>query len=227
MGRNKNQQILYAMAEIKAVIFDWGGVLIDNPLPGLMQYCADALGVSKEDYIKAHNKFADDFTRGIIGEKAFWGKVCGELGRPLPETPSLWGNAFRAVYCPRADMFSLVSSLHKAGYKTALLSNTEVPAMQFFHSYHGLPARDTTARMAVVRLFDVLVFSCDEGTVKPERKIYEIAIQRLGTTPKQTVFIDDNSEFIKGAKQTGLNTILFENIEQIKDKLVQLVIRIV
>jgi epoxide hydrolase-like predicted phosphatase len=196
------------MAKIKAVIFDWGGVLIEDPLPRLLQYCADAFGVSKKEYIKAHNKFADDFTKGKVDEKTFWGKVCGELGKPLPETPSLWSNAFRAIYHPRADMFSMVSSLHKAGFKTALLSNTEVTSVQFFHRQKH-------------NMFDVLVFSCTEGTAKPERKIYEIAIERLGTTPAQTVFIDDNPEFIKGAKQAGLNTILFRDIERLKKELSQ------
>jgi len=200
------------MVEIKSIIFDWGGVLIEDPLPGLMQYCADALGVSKEEYIQAHNKFADDFTRGIISEKTFWGKVCGELGKPLPKTPSLWGNAFRAVYRPRADMFSLVLSLHKAGYETALLSNTEVSSVQFFHEqYHGQDGRGT--------MFDVLVFSCAEGTMKPERKIYEIAVKQLSSRPEQTIFIDDKQEFINAAKQVGINTILFKNIEQLKNEL--------
>jgi epoxide hydrolase-like predicted phosphatase len=194
------------MAEIKAVIFDWGGVLIDDPLSGLMQYCADALGVSKEEFIKAYNKSADDFTRGKIGEKTFWNKICGELGKPLPKESSLWGNAFRAVYRPRNEMFSMVSSLRKAGYKTALLSNTEVPPVQLFHEQK-------------YDMFEVLVFSCAEKTAKPERKIYEITVQRLGTTPEQIVFIDDRQNFVDGAKQAGLNAILFQGIEQLKKEL--------
>jgi putative hydrolase of the HAD superfamily len=201
------------MAEIKAIIFDWGGVLIGDPLPGLIQYCADAFGVSKEEYIKAHNKFADDFTKGKIDEKTFWGKVCGELDKPLPETPSLWSNAFRAVYHPRADMLSMVSSLREAGYKTALLSNTEVSSVQFFHKQK-------------YDMFDALVFSCTEGVMKPERKIYEIVIERLSAKPEQAVFVDDNPKFIKGAKQAGLNTILFENIEQVKNELTALSVNI-
>jgi putative hydrolase of the HAD superfamily len=202
------------MVKIKAVIFDWGGVLIDDPLPGLMQYCADALGASCEEYIKAHSKFTDDFTKGLISEKTFWSKVCGELGKPLSKTQSLWGNAFRAVYSPRKDMFSMVSSLHKAGYKTALLSNTEVSSVQFFHELK-------------YDMFDVLVFSCAEGAIKPERKIYEISIERLGSTPEQTIFIDDKQESINAAKQIGINTILFKNIEQVKNKLAQFGIRTV
>lgn len=196
------------MAKIKSVIFDWGGVLIDDPAPGLMQYCTDALGVSKEEYIKAHSKFAGDFTEGLISEKTFWSKVCGQLNRPLPSVTSLWDDAFRAIYRPRADMFSMVSSLHKAGYKTALLSNTEVQLMQFFHELK-------------YDMFDVLVFSCAEGTKKPERKIYEITIDRLNSRPEQTIFIDDKQEFITAAKQIGLNTILFKDIEQVKKELVR------
>jgi FMN phosphatase YigB (HAD superfamily) len=60
------------MQSIKAVIFDWGGVLIDDPVPALMQYCADALGVSCDDYTKAHLKFADDFQLGKISEEIFF-----------------------------------------------------------------------------------------------------------------------------------------------------------
>ena len=51
---------------IEAVLFDWGGVLIDNPGPGLMSYCAEALGVSVEDYTRAHNECGGPFQKGDI-----------------------------------------------------------------------------------------------------------------------------------------------------------------
>lgn len=183
--------------------------MIDDPAPGLMQYCADKLSVSKEDYIKAHNRFAQDFQKGLISEDAFWAKVCGALDKPTPGITSLWSSAFRSVYSPRTDVFSVVSSLHNNGYRTTLLSNTEVPAMRFFYELQ-------------YDMFDVLVFSCAEGTMKPERKIYEITIERLGSTPEQTIFIDDKQEFIKAAKQIKINTILFKNIEQVKTELAKL-----
>jgi putative hydrolase of the HAD superfamily len=197
------------MSEIKAVIFDWGGVLIDNPAPGLMQYCAKELSVSKEDYIKAHNRFAKDFEKGLLSEENFWVKICRALGRPVPDITSLWGSAFRSVYSPRPDVFSIVSSLHDGGCRTALLSNTEEPTMRFFHEQQ-------------YDMFDVLVFSCAEGARKPEKKIYEITIEKLGLKPEQTVFIDDKQEFINAAEQMGINTILFKDIEQVKTELARL-----
>jgi len=197
------------MERINSVIFDWGGVLIDDPAPGLMRYCAQALGVSKEDYIRTHDKFAADFQKGLIGEDTFWERICGELDVPKPKVNSLWADAFEAAYAPREDMFSMAARLQKNGYKTSLLSNTEASAMQFFYQLQ-------------YDMFDVLVFSCAEGTRKPEKKIYELTIQRLGSRPGQSVFIDDKPEYINGAKEAGLNTILFENINQLKNALAKL-----
>ncbi len=200
---------LFTMERIESVIFDWGGVVIDDPVPGLMQYCAQALAVSKEDYIKAHSKFAGDFEKNLINEDTFWERICGELGVSKPKVNSLWADAFEAVYVPKEDMFSLAARLRKNGYKTALLSNTEAVAMQYFYQLQ-------------YDMFDVLVFSCAEGTRKPEKKIYELTIQKLGSQPGQSVFIDDKPEYINGAKEAGLNTILFENINQLKNALAKL-----
>jgi epoxide hydrolase-like predicted phosphatase len=200
------------MAKIKAVIFDWGGVLIDDPEPGLMQYCTDAFGVSKEEYIKAHKKFWADFQTGNITEDIFWSRVCGELNVAAPKG-SLWGRAFAAIYRPKEEMFALASLLHRNGYKTALLSNAEIPTMGYFYG-QGYD------------MFDVLVFSCAEGTKKPERKIYELALERLGIKANESVFIDDRLRCIEGAKAAGLNTILFGSAEQVKKELSRLRVKI-
>ena len=199
---------LFIMESIESVIFDWGGVLIDDPAPGLMRYCAQALAVSKENYTKAHNKFTADFQKGLISEDTFWKRICSELGVPKPKVRSLWSDAFKAAYVPREDMFSMAARLRNNGYKTALLSNTEAAAMRHFHQLQ-------------YDMFDVLVFSCAEETRKPERKIYELTVRRLGSQPGRSVFIDDKTEYINGAKQTGLNTILFESIDKCKNALVE------
>jgi epoxide hydrolase-like predicted phosphatase len=202
------------METVKSIIFDWGGVLIDDPAPGLMQYCAKSLKVSKEDYIKAHTKFEADFQKGLISEDTFWEQICSELNVPKPNTPSLWAEAFEAAYIPRDDMFSMAASLQENGFKTAVLSNTEAPAMQLFHRQQ-------------YDMFDVLVFSCLEGVEKPERKIYEITLKKLGSLPEQSVFIDDKPEYINGAKEVGIKTLLFQSIDQAKNELAGFGVKIV
>jgi putative hydrolase of the HAD superfamily len=194
---------------IEAVLFDWGGVLIDNPAPGLMSYCAEALGVGVEDYVQAHNRHAEPFQKGSIAEADFWQRVCESLGCPPPRQASLWGEAFRAVYSPREEVFSLARRLREKGFRTSLLSNTEGPAMEFF-----LELRCDA--------FDAATFSCAEGAFKPEREIYEAAARRLGAVAAQCVLIDDRLDFIEGARNAGLEGIVYENLEQVTRELARL-----
>jgi epoxide hydrolase-like predicted phosphatase len=197
------------MGKIESIIFDWGGVLIDDPRPGLLQYCSRAFVVPLENYTPVHDSFLDDFHTGMISEERFWRQISDKLGKPMPSARSQWYDAFRSTYVPKQQMFNLVSSLHDKGYKTALLSNTELPAVRFFHEQN-------------YNMFDLFVFSCIERVMKPQRRIYEITLERLSSKAGQTVFIDDVQDYIRAAKLTGLNTILFESIEQVKDELVRL-----
>lgn len=197
------------MERIEAILFDWGGVLIDNPAPGLMAYCAEALGVSVADYQQAHNRHGEPFQKGFIPEETFWQRVCADLSRPVPEIASLWGRTFRAVYSPRVEVFDWAGQLRKQGYKTALLSNTETAAMEFF-----LELR--------YDVFDAAIFSCAEGTFKPERQIYEAAARKLGVPPSRCAFIDDKQLFVDGAITAGMKAVLYNNLDQVKNALRQL-----
>ena len=197
------------MEKIDSVIFDWGGVLIDDPRPGLLRYCADAFGMTQEQYTPVHDSCLDEFHKGLIDEETFWREIAKKLNKPKPKVPSLWYEAFKSAYVPKSDMFSLASSLHAKGYKTALLSNTELPAVDFFHEMG-------------YDMFDVLVFSCEEEMMKPDRKIYNLTLKRLGSKAERSVFIDDRPDYIQGAKDVRLHTILFENNAQVKDKLTEL-----
>ena len=194
------------MRKIESVIFDWGGVLIDDPRPGLLRYCAEAFGVSQEHYTPVHDSFLGKFGKGLISEEEFWQGISRKLGKPAPQVPSLWYEAFRSVCVPRPEVFLLVSSLHEKGYKTALLSNTELPAVERFHELN-------------YDMFDALVFSCEQGVAKPERRIYEIMLEKLGSEALRSVFIDDRQAYIQGARAAGLNTVLFKSIDQMKHEL--------
>jgi putative hydrolase of the HAD superfamily len=194
------------MEKINAVIFDWGGVLIDDPAPALFKYCANVFGVNKEQYIIAFEICMSDFQIGAVTEQQFWANIAKRLNVPQPKINSLWIEAFTTAYKPRQEMFSLATRLREAGCKTAILSNTEIPTVELI-------------RKQKYAVFDVEVFSCIEGTAKPEKEIYSITLDRLGIPAPQAIFIDDKPENIEGAKRAGLQTIFFETIEKVKKEL--------
>lgn len=194
------------MNEVKSIIFDWGGVLIDDPAPGLISFCREKLGVSWENFERIHKLYLPEFQKGFISEIEFWKKVCIDLQVKPPNVSSLWGQAFRYTYSPKKEMFDLVNSLKNLGYKTAFLSNTEQPAMEYFYELN-------------YQIFDVTVFSCEAKTRKPESKIYELTLNKLNVKNNEAIFIDDRIDYIEGAKKVGMNTILFKNPLQTREKL--------
>jgi putative hydrolase of the HAD superfamily len=206
--------MLVNMGKIQAIIFDWGGVLVEDPAPGLVKYCAKALGASEGKYEQAYVLCMDDFQTGKVTEKQFWMNMTSRLKVPMPKAKSLWGEAIKAVYVPRVEMFSLAARLRKADCKIALLSNTEMPCVEFF-------------KKQKYDVFDVTVFSCLEGASKPNRAIYERTLNRLGTLAGRTLFIDDRQDYIDGAKRAGLRTVLFKSIEQLKKEMTKLSLNIV
>ena len=189
----------------KAVIFDWGGVLIDNPEEGLLNYWAQHLEVPIERLKTAKDKHNADFQRGRFNEADFWYRICNELDVPVPQVHSLFGDSFKAVYQPKDEMFELVESL-RGNHLTCLLSNTEMPAVAYFGELG-------------YKMFDQTVFSCVEGFIKPERWIYEIALSKLSVSPDETIFVDDKVEYLAGASALGIEGILFENPAQVKNEL--------
>lgn len=92
----------------------------------------------------------------------------------------------------------LIADLKKAGYKLYVLSNM---SREFI---------DYLRERSVYAFFDGEVISCEEHTVKPERRIYEILLSRYGLDPHNTLFIDDRQANIDAAAEFGIAPFLFD-----------------
>jgi len=190
------------MQKIKSVVFDWGGVLIKNPVKDFLEECSKRIGLEAQNLKEAYREFSPSFERGILTESNLWKRISDKLNINIPNSYSLWNSCFKKVYNPYKNVIELASHLHKNGYKIALLSNTEVPAMDYFHELN-------------YDFFDETVFSCAEGFVKPDLQIYRILIKKLNLLPENIVFIDDKKENVQSAQQLGMNALVFRNYDQL------------
>lgn len=190
------------------MIFDWGGVLIDDPSGGLVRYCAKQLDVDEALCGRVFERHLPEFQKDKILEAVFWQRVCHDFSIQVPDQPSLWSEAFGNVCQPRQVMFDLAQSLGEH-YKVAALSNTEVPAIEHFLAHRS-------------ELFEVKVFSCDEGIIKPAGELFERCVQRLGVGPQEALLIDDRAENVAGARAIGLQAILYEGYRELIDQLERL-----
>jgi putative hydrolase of the HAD superfamily len=101
---------------------------------------------------------------------------------------------------------------HKTEIKMGLLSNGWSSTRRFLEE-----------RWHIAEIFDDMIISAEVGLAKPDRRIYQLALDRLGVEAEQTIFIDDFDENIRGARELGIHGIHFQDpqivIEELKDLL--------
>lgn len=99
----------------------------------------------------------------------------------------------------------------RENYKTAILSN--VPS-------GSLSKRFNDEEFA--KYFDIVTASGDIGYIKPDPEAYRITARRLGVEPAECVFIDDRENQVGGAAKVGMRAILYQNLDQLKKELNEL-----
>lgn len=188
---------------IRAVIFDYGGVVVQMVDEMPRQKLVNRLGIDLE-VLYYHVFESESARRGSRGEISFmqhWDYVCGQLGVPEAEQAATL-EAFLAADGVDQGLIAWMRELRKQ-YKIGLLSNA-------WDNLRGL----LVERWQVAGEFDEMVISAEVGLVKPDRRIYELAVQRLGVMPEEAVFFDDILENVQGARTAGLQAFQFKDVEQ-------------
>jgi 2-haloacid dehalogenase len=71
-------------------------------------------------------------------------------------------------------------------------------------------------RFPFLAWFDGLVISGEERLAKPDRRIFELLLDRFGLTPAATVFVDDSAANVAAAGAVGLDAVLFRDAAQLR-----------
>lgn len=196
------------MGKIQAVIFDFGGVLVrmvdDRPRLKL----ADQLGVplSRIDNLVFFSESAQKASMGEISVARHWEAVREALGIQAEDMP-----AFLEQYWSADDvnwgLLDAIRKLHPT-YKVGLLSNAWDDLRHMLHE-----------RWNIDGLFDELIISAEVKMMKPDPRIFHLAVERLGVQPPDAVFIDDIAENVEAARREGLQAIQFRDTQQTMDEL--------
>lgn len=97
---------------------------------------------------------------------------------------------------PHEGMHALVDDSRSAGYRTGIVSNIFTEYVGKWNEITNHPGR-----------FDVVVFSCVEGVRKPNRAIFDLALDRAGLEAHEVLFIDDSADIVEAASALGFATV--------------------
>ncbi|MGH9734965.1 MAG: HAD family hydrolase, partial [Candidatus Acidiferrales bacterium] len=103
------------------------------------------------------------------------------------------------------EMTAWLASLRPAGYKTALLSNMQ----------HEMIAH-VRAKFGWLNGFDHQIFSSEVRLVKPDPALYRVCLAKLGTEPRETIFIDDREQNVAAARALGIHAIRFRSVPDLR-----------
>ena len=185
---------------IRAVIFDWGGVLVRTECRAKREALAAELGLTPEALEDAVFGCAawQAASRGARSADDAWAEIIAALGFRGPVL------AFVRQFFggDRLDwrLVALIGALRGRGLRVGLLSNA--PGERAGDD-------DPVGRWGRAELFDAQVFSYQLGLLKPHPATYAAALRALGVAAHEALFVDDVPANVNGARQAGLHAVQF------------------
>jgi putative hydrolase of the HAD superfamily len=197
---------------LRAIVSDFGGVLT-TPLFAAFAAFQDEVGISPENLGRAMRVGLEEgedlplfqLERGEISEDRFIERLEDGLESILDHRPHLhhFRQKFWGALHPNQEMIALMRELKESGLKMAMLTNN-------VREWEPL----WRAMLPVDEIFEEIVDSAFVGCRKPEPKIYELTLERIGLPPEACLFVDDLQPNVEGAEAAGMSAVHFRDNAQ-------------
>jgi putative hydrolase of the HAD superfamily len=200
------------MSAIEAVISDFGGVLT-SPLLDSFTAIQNSSGVPIDALGRALAALAKrdgvnplfELETARMTEAEFLGALDRELTAQLGREVHMhdFGERYFEHLHPNAEVIDYMRGLRARGYKLAICTNNVREWEPLWRSM-----------LPVDEIFDVVVDSAFVGARKPERKIYEVTLERLAVPAEATLFVDDIEINCDAARELGMRPVWFRSNDQ-------------
>ena len=207
---------------LRAVFFDFGGVILSSPFEAFNHY--EAAHGLPADFIRSVNSVNPDdnawakLERSDISPLEFdavFARESEALGHRVPgaDVLSLLHGEIRP------DMVNALDRIKGAGYVMACLTNNVLSDQPV--AVDDAERKRQDELRAVLARFDEVIESSKVGVRKPEPRFYEIACAAVNVRPDECVFLDDLGVNLKPAAAMGMQTIKVANSTQALTELSQ------
>ena len=188
---------------IRALIFDFGGVLVRTASRDSRDRLAASMGLTGAELeaVVFESEEGHLAELGRISSEERWRRVCDKLGVDSPEERQAFPQQFFAGEVLDPELVDNIRRLHER-YKTALLSNASDSLANYI--YQTLHLSDA---------FDAITISAQVGLSKPDPRIFRLVLEQLQVAPSEAVFVDDRQENVEAAASLGIHAIQFTTRE--------------
>ena len=180
---------------IKAIVFDFGGVLLRTEDHSFRRRWEAQLGLQpgEAEEIVFNSEMGQKAQRGEISTEDLWAWV--SLRLTLGDQLDAFRRDFWAGDVLDQELVATVRALQGA-YQTAMISNATDSLREDLEAKHG-----------VADAFDLIVVSAEERVMKPDPDIYKRTLEKLEASAKEAVFVDDFERNTRAASDIGMAAI--------------------
>jgi len=196
---------------VKAVVFDYGMVLSEPPNAHHQEELTRITGLSHQELEEHYWIDRHAYDRGELTGLGFWQNLVTRAKLDLGESEihQLNQHDARMWTSINPEMLAWQKQLKAKGFQTGILSNMGDTVMESI-----LDAFEW------VQDFDVLIWSYQHNLAKPEPEIYHLLLEKLGTAPEETLFLDDKLVNIEAARKVGIQGLVFSTVAQLRQDLI-------
>jgi FMN phosphatase YigB (HAD superfamily) len=172
------------------VVFDLGKVLVDfdySIAAGKIAGDCAIDPVMVKNFID-HSPLLYRFETGLLTNEEFYKEICAHTGSKV--CFDVFAGYFADIFWEIEPMIAWQATLRAKGIPTYIFSNT-----------NGIAVRHIRERFPFFANFDGYVLSYEHGSMKPDKKIYDVVEQMTGRKGAEIFYIDDRVENI----ETGVN----------------------
>jgi putative hydrolase of the HAD superfamily len=184
---------------IKAIVFDFGGVLVRTEDASGRRRWEARLGLGEHalDRLVFDSDMAIRATVGEVTDSAVWENVAASLKLAAEQIETFRADFWAGDKLDQ-DLVALLASL-RPRYTTAILSNAWSNGREVIARAYGLE-----------QAVDTIIISAEEALAKPDPRLYQRVAARLGVQPDEAVLVDDFLGNIEGARAAGWQAIHYQ-----------------
>jgi putative hydrolase of the HAD superfamily len=197
--------------KMKGLIFDFGGVIsktlfethaLTEVVLGLVPNTLQWRG----PFDPANDSLWQRLQRNEISERDYWLTRSKEVGAMLGEN---WTDMQTLVKRSRSadpdqvirpEVAIVINQVKERGLKLAILSNE-------LDMFYG---KELRSKLQILKNFDAIVDATYTGILKPDARAYQFALDAIGLSAPECLFIDDQKRNIDGALAVGLACVHFD-----------------
>jgi len=199
---------------IRAVVFDYGGVLSRDQDKETFSVMAEIAGVSPEDLAKVYWPGRVAYDLGSLTGVRYWESSMKKLGITLEKEQIDILIRLDSLSWSQLSPFMLrwAHAVSLSGRITAICSN--IPPEMVRVLFDNMLCSPDSGLPHPLR-FDPVITSCSIGINKPDPGIYKHLLDKLSLKPHEVLFIDDREDNAEGARALGISAVVYKSFNSL------------